>query len=275
MDSVRLVQCAVSTCGLPFFLCSGCDHGQVYCKGCRRSATRATRRTSRRRYWRSFKGRRKTAARVGSLRHGTLVGDARELADAEPPRLIDHRALGSQAAEGGAAPAQVREVSGGLGVGLDGPRSCRKMCELNQRRSRATTRLGRSSEKPLLVLKTQSAYPARIVDFKEEVEVTQRAGVRFTPSTASLLSALRVVAEDDTSAPTVGFRVGDGGVEDRPVFRPRMKLRSGDELQSGVNREPVGGREPGCVVFECRALPRTLGVYDESGIALCGRNRRC
>jgi hypothetical protein len=55
-----------------------------------------------------------------SLRHGTLVRDARELADAEPPRLVDHRALGSQAAEGRAAPAQVREVGRRLGVGLDG-----------------------------------------------------------------------------------------------------------------------------------------------------------
>jgi hypothetical protein len=104
------------------------------------------------------------------------------------------------------------------------------MCEFDQRRSRATTWLRSSPEDSLLVLKTKSADPACIVDLEEEVEVTERTGVRFIPSTASLLSALRVVAEDDASPPTVGLGVGDGGVEDRPVFGPRMKLRAGDEL---------------------------------------------
>src|SRR5271170_5873851 len=68
MDSVRLVQCAMAACGAPFFLCSGCDRGQIYCEGCRPGATRATRQASRRRYWRSPKGRRKTAARVSTHR---------------------------------------------------------------------------------------------------------------------------------------------------------------------------------------------------------------
>ena len=50
MDSVRLVQCAVAACGQPFFLCSRCDRGRIYCARCGPGARRATRRASRRGY---------------------------------------------------------------------------------------------------------------------------------------------------------------------------------------------------------------------------------
>jgi hypothetical protein len=77
MDSVRLVQCTAAGCGEPFFLCSPCDRGQIYCQPCRAAARLATRRASRRRYWRSPKGRRKTAARVGWHREPQNVTHAR------------------------------------------------------------------------------------------------------------------------------------------------------------------------------------------------------
>ena len=77
MDSFRLVQCVVSACGQVFFLCPDHDRGHIYCDDCRPVARPAVRKRSRRRYWRSFKGRLKTAARVSRHRREQNVTHAR------------------------------------------------------------------------------------------------------------------------------------------------------------------------------------------------------
>lgn len=68
MSSVRQVQCSVATCRRLFFLCTSCDRGQIYCLVCGPAVVAATARAKRRRYWRSAKGRRATAARVARHR---------------------------------------------------------------------------------------------------------------------------------------------------------------------------------------------------------------
>src|SRR5262249_29761968 len=47
-------------------------------------------------------------------------------------------------------------------------------------------------------------------------------------------------------------------MEDRPLARPPMKLRAGDKKERGVAGDPVGGREPSGIVFECGAFSRAL-----------------
>src|SRR3954468_7856507 len=77
MDSFRLVQCVVAACGRVFFLCPDHDRGHIYCEDCGPAARSVVRTRSRRSYWRSFKGRQKTAARVSRHRGRQNVTPAR------------------------------------------------------------------------------------------------------------------------------------------------------------------------------------------------------
>lgn len=63
-----------------------------------------------------------------------------------------------------------------------------------------------------------------------------------------------------TSTPAVRLRVGGSRVEHRPIQRLAVALRAGDQLWRDRNREPIGVGEPGRIVFEGSALPRTLLV---------------
>ena len=123
--------------------------------------------------------------------------------------------------------------------GLDRTRRSRDVCEFDERRRRAATVLGGALEDSRLVLKPKSADAARVVHLEQEVEVIQRPRVHFGSGATSFLHALRVVAEDDASAPTVGLRVRDRCVEDRTVPGLLVELRPGHELQCRVDREPI------------------------------------
>lgn len=89
MDSVRLVQCSAPRCGVPFFLCPDCDRGQTYCERCRPGVRRHVRKASRCRYWRSRKGRRKTAARVSAHRRRRQNVTHAGRREVGPPPIVD------------------------------------------------------------------------------------------------------------------------------------------------------------------------------------------
>jgi len=83
-----------------------------------------------------------------------------------------------------------------------------------------------------------------------------------------VLTTLGVVALNGAAAPSIGVDVGDRTVEDRSIACLAMKLRASHERQAGLDREPIGRRQPASIIFKRRTLPLAL-------LIIAQRSQRC
>ncbi|MBW3655798.1 MAG: hypothetical protein KY444_06805, partial [Gemmatimonadetes bacterium] len=124
-----------------------------------------------------------------------------------------------------ASTSQVGEVGGRLRVRLHRPSCGQQIPQLNQRRNPAPARLRGPAENTRFIPQPERTDAARVVDGQEKVQ-RSRDRRHIIPGAARLFSSFRVVAHDDAPGPPIGFRVGDGGVEDGALLRLAMELRA-------------------------------------------------
>ena len=138
-----------------------------------------------------------------------------------------------------------------------------QVAKLDQRRRGPPALFGRTLENAILVLKTQRADAARIVDRQEEVEGVQGTALDIRAGAPGLLPPFGVVAQDDAARPAVRFGVRNRAVKDGSATLFAMKLRASHQGKAGVDREAVRGRQPRGVILEGGVLPRPLRVEAE------------
>jgi len=165
-----------------------------------------------------------------------IVGNARKLADRQSPVVIEHRAFRAHAIERRAAASEVAQILRRLGMRLNRMRRVQQVAKLDQRRRGSPALLGRALENAVLVLKTQRADAARIVDRQQEVERVQRTALDIRAGASCFLASFGVVAQDDAARPAVRLRVRDRAVKDRSATLFAVKLRAGDQGREGWGR---------------------------------------
>src|SRR3546814_682682 len=74
------------------------------------------------------------------------------------------------------------------------------------------------------------------------------------------LPPLGVITQHHPATPAVGLGVGDGAVEQRTLARAAMKLHTGHQRQSGLDREAIRCGQPIRVVLESSTVACALRV---------------
>src|ERR1700734_1118613 len=97
---------------------------------------------------------------------------------------------------------------------LDRMRRGHQVAKLDQRRRGSPALLGRTLENAILILNTQRADAARVIDRQEEVEGVQRTALDIRAGAPGLLPPFGVVAQDDAPRPAVRFGVRNRAVKD-------------------------------------------------------------
>src|SRR5882757_9103511 len=116
-----------------------------------------------------------------ALGNGTLILDARKLADAERAISVDDRAFWSKPPQRSPSTAKVSKVFCRFGVGLDRPTSSHHHGQLDQWRRGSLSLAGRAPEDSFLVLKSKRPYAIDIIDREKKVDRGERLVVlRFS-----------------------------------------------------------------------------------------------
>ena len=132
------------------------------------------------------------------------------------------------------------------------------MMQFKKRRRGATPRLWGALKFSGLVAKAKRPDAIAVVHREEKIDGIELGQSRFGSRAFRRLAALRVVAQDDASAPTVRCSVGNRGVKHRAFRGLAMKLRAGDQREVRLQREAVRGSQPRFVVNKCSTLPRSV-----------------
>jgi len=160
-----------------------------------------------------------------AARDAAAVAHARELPDGQPAIRIDHRALGTHAAQRGSLALQVAQILGGFLATLDRATGLVDLLELNQGGRAAPPMVSRALPDAVVSAQAQRADTAEVVHRQQVVQLGERwqMGGRLAP--------LGMVAGDHTTAPGVRSGVGDRAVEDGVMGRRRLvRLVTRDEL---------------------------------------------
>src|SRR4029077_4648893 len=84
--------------------------------------------------------------------------------------------------------------------------------------------------------------------------------LRFLSKPPGCLTALGMVAQDDSTSPAVGFCVSKCPMKHRTVLSFAMELGTGHERKRWLKRKSICSAQPGLFIGKGRALPRTGGI---------------
>jgi hypothetical protein len=113
------------------------------------------------------------------------------------------------------------------------------------------------------ILKAQRADATGIIHREKKVERVEMLGFCILSSPPHPLSALGVIAQDDTTRPAVGFGIRNRGMKHGTVVNLTMELGTGDKRQSGFDSETIVCCEPTSVILERGACPLPLRIVPE------------
>ena len=126
------------------------------------------------------------------------------------------------------------------------------MPQFQERRGSAATRFSGALKYPGLIAKAERPDAIAIVHGEEKIDGIELSRSRLGPRPFRHLAPLRVVPQDDSAAPTVGFGIGNRRMKPGTLRGFAVILRTGDQRQVRLQRKAVRGRQPSFVLTSSR-----------------------